>query len=88
MLNDRKLRSYRLDLRPDLARIACPTLALVPDSDPEHPPAEYEVLRDGVAGIRFVTMEAACHKITDVLPDRCARELRAFLEARISDSSW
>ena len=69
-----------LDLRQDLRRIACPTLAVVPNADPEHPPAAYEVLRDGIAGIRFVTVQAACHNITDALPDRCARELRAFLE--------
>lgn len=68
-----------LDLRPDLGRIACPTLAVVPDGDPEHALAEYEALREGIADIRFVVVEAGYHNITDAIPDRCARELRDFL---------
>lgn len=70
-----------LDLRPDLSRIVCPSLAVVPSSDPEHSLAEYEVLRDGIHGLRFVVVDAAYHNITDAIPDRCARELHAFLAA-------
>lgn len=69
-----------LDLRGDLHRIACPALAVVPDADPEHELSEYEVLR-GIEGLRFVTLSAGYHNITDALPDRCARELRQFLRA-------
>jgi pimeloyl-ACP methyl ester carboxylesterase len=70
-----------LDLRPDLPRIACPSLAVVPGNDPEHALSEYEVLRDGVQGLRFVVIDAPYHNITDAIPDRCARELNGFLTA-------
>jgi 3-oxoadipate enol-lactonase len=70
-----------LDLRPELSRIDCPALVVVPSNDPEHALAEYEVLRDGIRGLRFVVVDAAYHNITDAIPDRCARELHAFLTA-------
>lgn len=68
-----------LDLRPELSHIVCPVLAVVPSDDPEHPLAEYEILRDGLRAVRFVVLDARAHNITDALADRCAAELRAFL---------
>jgi 3-oxoadipate enol-lactonase len=68
-----------LDLRPDLARITCPALVVVPGDDSEHPLAEYEVLRDGLPDVRFIVLDARAHNITDALADRCAVELHAFL---------
>ncbi|MCZ6858524.1 MAG: alpha/beta hydrolase [Gemmatimonadetes bacterium] len=69
-----------LDLRDGLERIACPTLSVVPGSDPEHSLAEYEILRERIRNIEFVVFRGFRHNITDAVPDRCAKQLRDFLD--------
>ena len=67
-----------LDLRDGLERITCPTLAVVPGDDPEHAPAEYEILRERIHDIEFVVLPGYPHNITDAVPDRCAKLLHDF----------
>lgn len=67
-----------LDLRCELHRIGCPAMAVVPDADPEHQAAEYAILQ-AIPGLRFQTVAAAFHNITDAMPDQCASALRSFL---------
>ena len=68
-----------VDLTADLARIRCPTLAVVPDHDPISTMAQYEVLRDRIPDCEFVVYSGLPHNITDAAPDRCAADLRRFL---------
>jgi 3-oxoadipate enol-lactonase len=67
------------DLSGRLGEIRCPTLAVVPGSDPIHRMDEYELLRRGLRDCRFVVYDGLPHNITDAVPDRCAAELRDFL---------
>jgi 3-oxoadipate enol-lactonase len=68
------------DFSDRLREIACPALFVVPSGDPVHSDENYQVLRR-VPDHRFVVYKAMPHNITDAVPDRCARDLVAFLEA-------
>lgn len=67
------------DFAGRLPEIACPCLFVVPSNDPVHSDENYAVLKC-VPDHRFVVYENMPHNITDAVPDRCARDLAAFLE--------
>jgi pimeloyl-ACP methyl ester carboxylesterase len=67
------------DIAGEIARIRCPTLAVVPGGDPIHTVDQYRVLQRLIAGCEFVVYDGLPHNITDAVPDRCARELHRFL---------
>jgi len=69
-----------VDLSDEIGRIRCPTLAVVPDHDPISSMAQYEVLRERIPDIEFVVYRGLPHNITDAVPDRCAADLRKFLQ--------
>ena len=52
-----------LDLRPDLPRIAAPTLALAADGDPATPPADLAAIAAGVPGGRLVVVPDGAHLV-------------------------
>jgi pimeloyl-ACP methyl ester carboxylesterase len=68
------------DFGDRLREISCPSLFVVPGADPVHSMENYEVLRS-VPDHRFIVYDGMAHNITDALPDRCAKDLRAFLDA-------
>ncbi|HSQ05974.1 MAG TPA: alpha/beta hydrolase, partial [Burkholderiales bacterium] len=68
-----------VDQSERLHELRCPVLSVVPDSDPHIALSQYEVVRDGVPGCRFVVYRGFQHNITDVVPERCAEELKRFL---------
>ncbi len=68
-----------IDLTPELPRIKCPTLAVVPGGDPIHTVDEYRVLEQLIPDCEFVVYDGLPHNITDAVPDRCAQELKRFL---------
>ena len=70
-----------MDLTPELAKIRCPTLVVVPGGDPIHGVDEYRVLERQIPDCEFIVYEGMPHNITDAVPDRCARELKRFLLA-------
>ena len=70
-----------MDLAPELPRIQCPTLVVVPGADPIHDVAEYRVLESQIPNCEFIVYDGLPHNITDAAPDRCARELKRFLLA-------
>ena len=72
----------QVNLIPDLEKIRCPMLLVVPGADPIHPPEEYKVISDGVRNCKFIVYAGLPHNITDAVPDRCAQELKRFLLAR------
>ena len=68
-----------MDLEPELPKIQCPTLVVVPGGDPIHGVEEYRVLERRIPDCEFIVYEGLPHNITDAVPDRCARELKRFL---------
>ena len=70
-----------MDLSPELPKIKCPTLVVVPGGDPIHGVEEYRVLERLIPDCEFIVYEGMPHNITDAVPDRCARELKRFLLA-------
>ena len=70
-----------MDLSPELPKIRCPTLVVVPGGDPIHGVEEYRVLERLIPNCEFIVYEGMPHNITDAVPDRCAQELKRFLLA-------
>jgi 3-oxoadipate enol-lactonase/4-carboxymuconolactone decarboxylase len=54
----------QLDLRPDLGRIASPTLVIAGDEDPATPPPHAEEIVAGIAGSRVEVLSPAAHLAT------------------------
>lgn len=69
----------RIDLVPELQKIRCPVLVVVPGADPIHPVDDYLLIKRQIPNCEFVVYEGLPHNITDAVPDRCAGELRGFL---------
>jgi pimeloyl-ACP methyl ester carboxylesterase len=70
----------RIDLVPELDKIRCPVLVVVPGADPIHPHGhDYQLIKQRIAHCEFVVYEGLPHNITDAVPDRCAEELKRFL---------
>ena len=71
----------RVDSRPGLAAIRCPTLVLVGSEDAITPPDLAREMRDGIAGSRLVVVEEAGHLSTLERPDAVTAALRDWLLA-------
>ena len=69
----------QIDLVPDLGRIRCPVLVVVPGADPILSVDEYRLIERQIPDCEFVVYEGMPHNITDEVPDRCAKELLRFL---------
>ena len=69
----------RIDLVPELGRIRCPVLVVVPGADPILSVDNYMLIKRQIPDCEFVVYEGLPHNITDMVPDRCAEELRRFL---------
>ena len=66
------------DLRPDLHRIASPTLVIVGTRDPATPPTDGHGIRDRVPGAELLTLDAA-HLANVERPDAFTDGVLAFL---------
>ncbi|MDT4910913.1 MAG: 3-oxoadipate enol-lactonase / 4-carboxymuconolactone decarboxylase [Pseudonocardiales bacterium] len=64
-----------MDLRPDLARIAAPTLVIAAKDDAATPPDHGRVIADGIAGARLEIVPQAAHIATVEQPGRITRLL-------------
>ncbi|MGH8617011.1 MAG: alpha/beta fold hydrolase [Burkholderiales bacterium] len=69
----------QIDLVPDLGKIQCPVLVVVPGADPILSVDEYQLIRQQIPHCEFVVYDGMPHNITDTVPERCAGELREFL---------
>lgn len=69
----------RIDSRPHLAAIRCPTLVLVGDSDQLTPPERSRELAAGIPGARLVVLERCGHMCALEQPERVTGELLAWL---------
>lgn len=70
-----------MDLRPDLARIAAPTVVLAGAQDEATPPALMREIAAGIAGARLQLLEPAAHLATVEQPGVIARELLEHFSA-------
>jgi len=69
----------RPDSRPTLPTITCPTLVIVGREDTLTPPAVAHVMRDGIAGARYVEIPEAGHLANIEQPEAFTRALNDFL---------
>lgn len=69
----------RGDRRPDLARVACPTLVIVGDRDALTPPSFARTLAEGIAGARLRILPGAGHLTALERPEEFAAILDGFL---------
>ena len=70
----------RADSRPDLGRIACPTLILVGEGDQITPPDRAREMADGISGAEFVVVPDSGHLSTIEKPAEVTRALVRWLE--------
>ncbi|MEJ1158684.1 alpha/beta fold hydrolase [Prosthecomicrobium sp. N25] len=71
----------RPDSRPDLARIACPTLVLVGEQDAITPPDLAREMHQGIPGSRLVVVPGAGHLSTLEAPEPVSTALGQWLDA-------
>ena len=69
----------RIDSRPTLNAIRCPTLVLVGADDEVTPPARAAEIADGIPGARLVTVPGSGHLSTLEQPEAVTRALREWL---------
>jgi len=74
------------DVRPDLRRVATPTLVLVGGRDPLVPPAVAEVVKSELPGTQVVVLEGAAHVPMFDRPHEFAEAVLDFLDQASSDS--
>ncbi len=60
----------RMDLRPDLAAIRAPALAIAGASDPSTPPAHLSRIASAIAGCRLAIIDGAAHLANVEQPER------------------
>ncbi len=70
----------RLDSRPDLARIVCPTLVLCGRQDALTPLAAHEEMAAGIKGARLVVIEDCGHMSTMEKPEAATAVMRYWLQ--------
>jgi pimeloyl-ACP methyl ester carboxylesterase len=71
----------RIDSRPSLAAIRCPTLMLVGEQDSLTPPERAAEIANGISGSRLVTIPECGHMSTYEQPQRVNAALLEFLRA-------
>ena len=71
----------RIDSRPHLAAIGCPTLVLVGDADQLTPPERAQEIAAAIPGARLVVVPASGHLSTLEQPERVNAALLEWLGA-------
>jgi len=71
----------RIDSRPMLGSIRCPTLVIVGAQDEPTPPELAEEIAGGIPGARLIKIPECGHFSTIERPERVTKELIAFLRA-------
>ena len=69
------------DWSGEVARIACPTLVVIPGAETVGAVANYQPFRL-LPDVEFRVYEGLPHNICDAAPDRCAEDVRDFLARR------
>ncbi len=73
---------HRIDSRPHLAAIACPTAVIAAREDQLMPPALLQEIADGISGARLTMIEDCGHMATLEQPGRVLQSLVEWLERK------
>jgi pimeloyl-ACP methyl ester carboxylesterase len=66
----------------ELPRIQCPTLLVVPGAETVGHAGNYETMKSLIPDCELVGYPGLPHNICDIVPDRCAADVAAFLRRR------
>jgi 3-oxoadipate enol-lactonase len=66
----------------ELPRIKCPTLLVMPGAETVGSTQNYDVMRLKIPDCELIAYEGLPHNICDIVPDRCAADILAFLRRR------
>ncbi len=69
----------------DLPRIGCPTLLVAPGAETVGHGDNYEKMRQRIPDAELITYPGLPHNICDIVPDRCAADILAFLRRRFPE---
>jgi len=72
------------DWSHEVERIRCPTMVVIPGAETVGSIVNYEPFRR-LDDVEFRTYEGMPHNICDAVPDRCAADVREFLDRRFPD---
>lgn len=71
-----------LDWSDELDRVRCPTLIVRPGGETVGTVDTYDVMHERIPDSEMLTYEGFPHNICDIVPQRCAADVLAFLERR------
>ena len=71
-----------LDWTAELGRIRCPTLLVAGGAETVGHASAYEVMRDLIPDAKLIFYDGLPHNICDIVPERCAEDVLAFLQDR------
>ena len=66
----------------ELPRIKCPTLLVMPGAETVGSTQNYEIMRAKIPDCELIAYDGLPHNICDIVPDRCAADMLAFLRRR------
>jgi 3-oxoadipate enol-lactonase len=66
----------------ELPRIKCPTLLVMPGAETVGSTQSYEIMQAKIPDCELIAYEGLPHNICDIVPDRCAADILAFLRRR------
>jgi 3-oxoadipate enol-lactonase len=66
----------------ELHRIRCPTLLVMPGAETVGGTENYAVMRVRIPDVELIAYERLPHNICDIVPERCATDVLAFLDRR------
>ena len=69
----------------ELHRIQCPTLLVVPGAETVGHAHNYELMRERIADCELIAYAGLPHNICDIVPERCAADILAFLRKRFPE---
>jgi 3-oxoadipate enol-lactonase len=66
----------------DLHRIRCPTLLVMPGAETVGSTENYGIMRARIPDVELIAYEGLPHNICDIVPERCAADVLAFVRRR------
>jgi len=66
----------------ELPRIKCPTLLVMPGAETVGSTQNYAIMRSKIPDCELIAYDGLPHNICDIVPDRCAADMLAFLRRR------
>lgn len=71
-----------VDTAPDLPKIACPVLVVIPGKEEETGVRNYDAMRTRIRDVTVRDFPGAAHNMMDSMPDACAKVALDFLRER------